>query len=85
MGHISDTLARYKQGDITLDDAAGELGSMTEFPPVPQSSLKIGESGYDEQDDDGHELTAARSSGTINHAEYTKLYTAYAGARRASR
>lgn len=89
MGKIADAIAAYKHGDITLDDAADQLGSMTEFPPVAQPSLTdlLGAANDPygvSQEDDGHELTSARNMGVITPEEYAKLYAGYSGARRAA-
>jgi hypothetical protein len=76
-------------GKLTAPEAAEKIRAMRKFPTRPSPTvhevLGASDDPYgDDQEDDGHELTYARSDGRITPEQYATLYAAHDDALRAA-
>lgn len=89
-GRLSAIIDRLTAGKLTTAEAAEKLRGMRKFPPAPPAPtvhavLGGSDDPYgDDQEDDGHELTQARSDKRITPEQYATLYAALHEARAAA-
>ena len=82
MGKLAAILDQLGKGSIDTGNAAGKIRALKGLPPKPQNTATDRLGGADDpsgphQEDDGHELSEARSDGRITPEQYAVLYPAW--------